>query len=253
MEIDVVILSYCASEETFLMNSNCVSSLLESEDAHTFNVILLESNKEFYALNFEYQNSIKVITPVEKFNYNKYLNIAIKYTKNEMICFCNNDLLFRKGWLTEILRIRHLHPEIQSFSPKDPDYKTVKDKFLDKDYYLGYEVGWQFFAACLLVERKIFQKTGLFDEKFDFYYQDYDFSMCLRKHNIIHALVTKANFSHVYRGKVKNEFTTMKKFNEDKELYHKKWGSQRMIGIKNRIARILIFLKLKFFLKILYS
>ncbi|MGZ4119021.1 MAG: glycosyltransferase family 2 protein, partial [Bacteroidia bacterium] len=225
----------------------------ESETDHSFNVIVMESNKDFYKTGYKYPYPVKIVIPEEKFNYNRFLNIAIRQTNNEMICLCNNDLVFKKGWLSEILRVKKLRPDIQSFSPKDPDYKTVKDKFLDRDYYLGYEVGWEFFAACLLLERKVFEKTGLFDEAFDFYYQDYDFSMCLRKHNILHALITKANFSHVYTGKVKNDFTTMEKLERDKRLYHKKWGSQRMIGIKNRLAKILISLKLNFLLKYLYS
>jgi GT2 family glycosyltransferase len=253
MEIDIVILSLCATEETFVMNSNCISSLMKSETEHSFNVLVMESNKDFLKTGFAYSYPVKVIIPKDKFNYNKFLNIAIKQTNNEMICLCNNDLVFKKGWLSEILHLKKLRPDIQSFSPKDPDYKTIKNKFLDKDYYLGYEVGWEFFAACLLVERKVFEKTGLFDENFDFYYQDYDFSMCLRKHNIKHALVTRANFSHVYTGRVKNEFTTMEKLNRDKEMYHRKWGSQRMIGIKNRIAKVLIYLRLDFALKHLYS
>ncbi|MCW3082860.1 MAG: putative glycosyltransferase [Bacteroidetes bacterium] len=253
MQIDVVILSLCATEETFIMNSNCISSLMESETEHTFNVIVMESNKEFLKTGYQYPYPVQVIIPQEKFNYNKFLNIAIKQTNNEMICLCNNDLVFKKGWLTQILRIKKLRPGIQSFSPKDPDYKTVKGKFMDHDYYLGYEVGWEFFAACLLLERKVFEKTGFFDEKFDFYYQDYDFSMCLRKHSILHALVTKANFSHVYTGRVKNDFTTMEKLDRDKALYHQKWGSQRMIGIKNRLARVLHFFNLNFAVKLLYS
>ncbi|MGZ4035452.1 MAG: glycosyltransferase family 2 protein [Bacteroidia bacterium] len=253
MQIDVVIFSLCATDETFAMNSDCISSLMESETDHSFNVIVMESNKDFYKTGYKYPYPVKIVIPEEKFNYNRFLNIAIRQTNNEMICLCNNDLVFKKGWLSEILRVKKLRPDIQSFSPKDPDYKTVKDKFLDRDYYLGYEVGWEFFAACLLLERKVFEKTGLFDEAFDFYYQDYDFSMCLRKHNILHALITKANFSHVYTGKVKNDFTTMEKLERDKRLYHKKWGSQRMIGIKNRLAKILISLKLNFLLKYLYS
>jgi GT2 family glycosyltransferase len=255
MEIDVVILSLCKTEDTFKMNSNCISSLLVSEEVHTFNIIVMESNKDFYDLGLDYGKSVRVIIPEEKFNYNKFLNIAIKSTTNSMICFCNNDLLFKKGWLSEILRIKNDHPEIQSFSPKDPEYKTVKNKFLGRDYFLGYEVGWQYFAACHLIERKVFEKTGLFDEQFDFYYQDNDFAMCLRKHNILHALVTNSNVTHVVinNGKVKNEFTTMEKLNRDKERFHQKWGSQRIIGIKNRIAKILLLFKADFALKYLYS
>jgi len=237
------------------MNSDCISSLLSSEKEHRFNVIIMESNKDFYALGFDYNLPVTIIIPEEKFNYNKFLNIAIRKTGNSMICFCNNDLLFSKGWLSEIIRIKSKYPEIRSFSPKDPEYKTIKNKFKDEDHYIGYEVGWQYFAACHLIERSVFDETGLFDEQFDFYYQDNDFAMCLRKYGILHALVTHSNVTHVIEtnGKVKNEFTTMKKLNADKELFHKKWGSQRIIGIKNRVSGILMFFGLKSVLKKLYS
>lgn len=254
MQIDVVILSLCLNRETFQMNDDCISSLFDSEDKHEFNVVVMESNKNFHDLGFRYKHPVTIIIPEERFNYNRFLNIAIKNTNNSMICFCNNDLLFKKGWLSEILRIKDKYPQIQSFSPKDPEYKTVKNKFIGEDHYLGYEVGWHFFAACFIIERKVFDKTGLFDEQFDFYYQDCDFAMCLRKHGIIHALVTQSNVTHVVEtnGKVRNEYTTMQKLEADKVLFHKKWGSQRMIGIKNRLAKGLIALRLNFILKYLY-
>ena len=48
MQIDVVILSLCAADETFIMNSDCISSLMESETEHAFNVIVMDRNKDFF-------------------------------------------------------------------------------------------------------------------------------------------------------------------------------------------------------------
>ena len=48
-----------------------------------------------------------------------------------------------------------------------------------------------------MVERNLFEKIGMLDEKFDFYYSDNDYSMLLYKNQIKHALCTKSQVKHL--------------------------------------------------------
>ena len=45
MEVDVIILSYTKNDGYYGMTKECIESILNSEDEHTFNIIVMESDK----------------------------------------------------------------------------------------------------------------------------------------------------------------------------------------------------------------
>lgn len=232
---DIIILSYCNDAEIFEMNCNCIKSLIESETKHQFNIVIIESNKNFGKLDFKYDYTIDLLIPEYEFNFNKFLNIGIKHTNNQLICFCNNDLIFEKNWYSEILKVKQQNSKIQSFCPVNPGFNDVKPK----DYYLGHRVRKEFVGNCFLIERKVFETIGLFDEQFEFYQQDDDFAMILRKYDIIHALVPASKVIHLGAKTNRSGFGYGERIETDRKKYHKKWGSQRLIAYKNRLMSIL--------------
>src|SRR5689334_11461577 len=108
MHIDVIILSRCISENDFAINCQCIKSLIESEKEIHFDIHVIESNPEFDYTKFSYSfPNVKVVIPKENFNYNRFLNIGLENSKNDLVAFCNNDLIFNKGWLSEIIRVKN--------------------------------------------------------------------------------------------------------------------------------------------------
>ena len=99
VSIDVVILSYAKNDYLKGLTDQTIATLMDSEDPAKiyFNVIVIESDKKLQPYQFENSTTIY---PVEKFGFNKYLNIGIKETSNKYICLANNDLIFHKGWAT---------------------------------------------------------------------------------------------------------------------------------------------------------
>ena len=72
--VDVIILSYCNDEECFRINYNCINSLLASEEAFSFNIIIIESNKHFTNMGYHYHfPNVRVIIPSTDFNFNRFL------------------------------------------------------------------------------------------------------------------------------------------------------------------------------------
>lgn len=195
--IDFVILSYAKSEKLRNLTQNCIESLYNSEnkDSFSFNIFVLESYKG--AKPYSFQNT-QTLFPEETFGYNKYLNIGYRVTSGDYICFCNNDLIFHKGWATEIFKIVDSHQEIGCFCPIDPWlHKQYVDLQLDQSFIFGYEKMKHFTGWFFLVKRSVLVTTGLFDEKFKFWYCDDDFIQTLKTFEIPNVLVPRSKVSHL--------------------------------------------------------
>ena len=246
MELDVIILSHCANEACFRVNNACIESLINSENKITFNILIIESFPGFSTKGFTYAfPNVTVITPLEQFNFNRFLNIGLSRSKNEWVLFSNNDVLFHESWLTEILNVRKKHPQIRSFCPFDRNsaYLAWKD-FNQKPFHLGYEVPVEFVGWCFLTERDIFNQLGEFDEQFDLYFQDNDFALTLKKHSILHAMVPASFVEHIGGYTTGNpDASHTAKYAEDKNKFLKKWKKSKPGSIKHRLITILNKLK----------
>lgn len=271
LSLNVIILSNTVNKAIYEMTLNCIDSLLKSEEGSEgiqIDVLLVESNGNYLQKGFSYPDYVTVIVPEGRFNFHKFLNIGIRQSNHDFIALCNNDLIFQEYWFSEILKVQKHNTEIMSFSPIDPDSAFTSGKmFQKKEYLLGYQVRKHIAGWCLVADKELFNKIGLLDERFDFYYADDDYSMTLRKHNIKHALVAKSKVIHL-GGKVTKEtnnpkespnlefdlFKDLPKYlyrpgykwilNNEKMLdahikFHEKWGGIQAIAIKNRLTNVL--------------
>lgn len=158
-------------------------------------ILLIESNKD---ASYNYTDCVTVIKPCISFNFHKYLNIGIRNSEAEYIALCNNDLLFDRYWLVEILKIKQKNPRFLSFSPIDYQYFGTPEEHFPSNvgYYEGYTIRTLLPGWCIVVARSVFDRIGYLDEQFDFYYADNDYSMTLRKYNIPHAMIPRSHVRH---------------------------------------------------------
>ena len=279
MKLSAIILSRTDTQELFEMTKICIQSLLDSETEIDFEVIIVESNKQYLESGFQYNDFAKVIVPHEKFNFHQFLNIGIASATGDFMALCNNDLIFHKGWFSEILKVSEKHKDILSFSPSEEQgADTVKD------FLIGYKVKQQLKGWCIVVKKELFKKIGPLDETFSFYYADNDYGMTLKYHNLKHALVYQSYVEHLEKKstqaatpnqELKQRLIEKHKvpkylleaqydyiFGSESILldflkFHHKWGSPKIIYRKNRIADLLLKYKLgffnRFFLKINFA
>lgn len=272
IKLSVVILSKTINNSIFEMTKCCFTTLLDSEKENKnldIEIILVESNKDYIKYGFSYDDNIKIIIPDFEFNFHKFLNIGISAASGDYIALCNNDLIFGKNWFSEMLKIKETNPEISSFSPYDEGSNRLpKDIILTNEFVKGYELQKEMTGWCFVVENIIFKKIGKLDETFNFYFADNDYAMCLRKHNVQHALICKSYVTHL-RGKVTEEvikidfdFIKTLRFNRNKIpkyvlkgnmlqilndekmidgviKFHQKWGHRRTIKLKLLIIEYL--------------
>jgi GT2 family glycosyltransferase len=248
MTVDVILLSFCKDDEHYALNKNCIESLLSSETGIEFNIVILESNQNWAQANYVYPwPKVTVIVPLENFNFNRFLNIGIQQTSQELVVLANNDLVFHKNWLTEILKIRKINPAILSFCPFDRTSIYLSwNKFKKRQYIPGYRVPIELVGWCIVIDRTALAKIGNLDESFDLYFQDNDFANTLKQNKVPHALVPASFVEHLGGAttRIKDPSGT-EKYAHDKEKFLKKWGHLENKGLKQKLATLFHSIKRK--------
>lgn len=214
MKISVIILSYAIDEDVYRMNCRAIESLFASEEWELTNereisnlqspisnvkssleVLLIESNRE---AKYTYDSRVRVMVPEENFGFHRFFNIGLEQTSGEFVAFCNNDIVFQKGWWSAIMKVKKEHPRFMCFSPVDSSYPMMAEEIATgKEYTIGWENKRHFAAWCFVWERKVFKTIGLFDEIFDFYSADDDELQTLHYWAIPNVLVTGSEVKHL--------------------------------------------------------
>jgi len=192
--IDVIILSYAKDENIIKMNNDCINSLLNSTTNYNFNIILVETDDSKHIYE---QKEVTVLQPNLKFNYNKFLNIGSKECKNDWVLISNNDTLYHKNFLEKMFEAHNYDNEILSMSPMDDDWHLHKNIDKNIQIYYGHRVPYEITGWSIFLHKSVLKKIGDFDEQFDFWYQDNDYSNSLIKNKIKHALITNSKVTHL--------------------------------------------------------
>lgn len=239
-EVDVIMLALTLDREVWEMNTEAIRSLRASEPNIRFNVLVLESNRDWPAMGLSYDAETQVHIPDADFNFNRYNNIGREMTKADWVVFANNDVVFHPGWCSAMFSAVEKDPNLVCLCPMDPKSPhTPPGTFPEGiDYQVGYMVRSSFTGWCFMVRRDVFDKTGPFDERFEYYYADDDFVMTLRKHALLNAVVPSAHVNHLaHITSKKAGFDISGKFKKAQSVFHAKWGAQRMIAWKNRLVK----------------
>lgn len=198
MKVDVIILSLTNSPILHGMTQNAINSLHNSEKDIEFNVILVESNKEWTPEEYPYHLVDKILIPESEFNYNRYCKIGVQHCRNEWVALCNNDLIFHPGWFSEILRTHKYTDGIfNSYTPWNP-YEEWHYRLMggDFDVFEGYRTSYEVGGWCLVTKRELLNKIDLSD-RVNFWYSDNIYIDEMRKIGVRHALVRNSRVSHI--------------------------------------------------------
>ena len=203
MEIDIVILANTSDLAHYGMTCRAITSLNYSNTNNNIGKIVVVESVEYDKIKSDGYHygfpRCSTIHPEQKFNYNQFLNIGISECSSDWLLLCNNDIKFHHSWLDHMTTAVGFHPEILSFSPKTPSWHLHMD-LPNSGILEGYQVSKHICGWCILVHRSVIEKCELFDEQFEFWYQDNDYAMTLQSKGIRHALVCDSIVDHVVSG-----------------------------------------------------
>lgn len=231
-KINVIILANTLSENHFKMTQRCINSFLaDSGNSLIRKIIVVESNHN-HSFGSYANDTVIVLQLKPKFNYNQYLNIVLKFIKDsslseELVCISNNDVEVKSGCLSNIVHQFNVDKNLKSASPVDRTWHNNSYSIFPADnaVYYGYTVTQHLLGFCIFARTSIFDIIGSFDERFYFYHQDNDYSMCLKTNNLKHALLTG---SHIQHGHDKPESgvsmrETYAELAKSEVIFNKKW------------------------------
>jgi len=268
MRLAAIILTKTSTDEVFGMTLDCAESLVNKANSSIFDISVTVVESEQVPVGV-YPSWIRYLAINEPFNFNRFFNVGIEETgAHDWYLLCNNDLLFDDDWLYEIERVIREIPKIKSLSPISPTCREQQRYLSDgagTRVVYGYARRDQLSGWCLMISHEALTKIGPLDERFRFYFADDDYALCLRRHNIEHALVPRSRVFHLEDRKVSQSqphkpkdisstprYLRKEKYEwimESEEMlsgfvqFQEKWGDYRVLSGK-RTLHDLLFLKL---------
>ena len=218
MKLGIVILNFNGLEDTL----ECIKSIKKLNNTTILVVDNASTDKSKEVL--EKISGVRLIINKINLGFSGGNNVGIRYcleNKFDLMLVLNNDTLLADSTIEELLRGTKAADII---SPKiyfAKNYEFHKDRYKEKDlgkviWYAGGNIDWQNVigghigvdevdngqfdqarevdfttGAAMLVKREVFEKIGLFDERYFLYLEDMDF--CVR--------AKKAGFKIMYEPK----------------------------------------------------
>ncbi|MET3698880.1 GT2 family glycosyltransferase [Bacillus oleivorans] len=179
----------------------CLKSINANTNGVDYEVIIADdmSSDQTTEINKFFQN-IRVIRDGINKGFIKNCNTAASYAKGKYLLFLNNDTEVQKDWLKNLVELMESDQKIgivgaqliypngnlqeagsiifndgsclgygRGANPELPEYSYVREV-----YYCS--------GACLLINKELFNKAGMFDEQFQpAYYEEVDLSMKIRE------------------------------------------------------------------------
>jgi len=220
MDLSIIIVSF--NVKNLLIN--CLNSIFHSGDNFLKEIILIDNNSEDGSREYINEltrlqiNGLKIKTVLNKKNlgFARAVNQGIRLAKGKYILLLNPDTQVKKDSLEKLINFANTHPEAGAIGAQlvNPDNSIQPSVYhfpscwrAILEFWLGKKGAYEKYVpsenkalvvdavtgAAMLILRKIFEKVGLFDERYFMYFEDLDF--CRR--------VKRAGFKVYYLPEVK--------------------------------------------------
>ena len=246
-KIAIVILDYKNKKDTI----SCIASLedLILTDISLSVILVNNDTEQVYSPGmFPSSFSLQVINNTTNTGFAGGNNTGIYYALSEQadyILLLNNDTIVDGSLLIELVKVLEQDPGIGLVSPKiyfEKGHEFHKEKYRKSDlgnviWYAGGIMDWknilgrhrgvdeldhgQYDAiqktdfatgCCMLFRSDVIRKTGVFDEKYFFYYEDSDLNERVKKKKYTVLYVPKATVWHKNAGSTGGSGSTLQDY-----------------------------------------
>ena len=182
--------------------------------------------------------NVKIVKNRKNLGYSSAVNLGFKETKGDYIVPLSSDMLiFKKDWLKILVQVleseksigmvrpmfmRYDNPEISESNVYDGKKNTG---FGVKDVGQFPELVEKKWVGNAIIKREVFEKIGLYDERFFLYFEDLDFSRRARKAGYKLLIATRSKILHKRGGTIRRFSKLRRKyyFYSSKLKYILKW------------------------------
>ena len=186
MTYDLIIVSQSSHQELIANTQNAIDSCISEGQV---NVILIETGQPY-----RYEHVDKWIEYNGEFNYNRALNMGLKYRKSDIQILANNDIIFQPGWS----RIGGLMRANGYLSASALSNDKRQSCFQHGMYaYEGYGVGFHLSGWCIFCDSRLWDVIGQLDERYKFWFSDNAYADQLQAVGVKHAIICNVFVSHL--------------------------------------------------------
>ncbi len=242
---DIIILTW----NKLAVTKECLKSLLSSRaPSLPMRLVVIDNNSSDGTK--DYLSSLKdtpncrfeIVLNKENRGFVRGMNQGLKLSTAPYVCLANNDLIFTKGWLEEIISIFERYSDIGILNPNSnnlgisPPAQIPLAGFAEdlRNRYKGVFMEMPFcIGFCMVIKREVIDKVGGLSEEFaPMFFEDTDYSMKAQKAGY---LIGVAKGSYVWH----KEHTSLEQldseekeacFLEKRETFLKKWGKTLRIA-----------------------
>lgn len=160
--------------------------------------------------------------------WNEGIRVALKEDAS-IIGIINNDLIFTAGWDTGLINFFNRSGS-QVFCPyidrqKLKGHEKRAEKFVKRNRFRTRE---RLHSEAMFFTREVFEKTGLFDERYFASYEDTDYFLRLREQGI-HPVSTGASVVWHGEGVSSRRHLPSKVEIESREKFFNKWKAENIL------------------------
>jgi GT2 family glycosyltransferase len=177
MRCDIIIPVWNLKDYT----ERCVESIIKNTD-YPYRLIIIDNGSERETK--EYLESLRLdsrlpgyilIRNEENLGYTHATNEGIEASDAEYVCLHNNDTIVMKGWLTEMVKVAELSPEIGIVNPASNNLGHRKPWYMSLEAYAErrrriYPARYIEMATaigfCYLIKREVINKIGILKEDY---------------------------------------------------------------------------------------
>ena len=202
MTYDLIIVSSSTHKDLIRYTQQAIDTCCSEGEV---NVILVETGQPY-----KYKDVNRYIEYNGEFNYNRALNMGLKYARSDFQILANNDIIFHPGWskIGDIMRVNHY------LSASALSNDSRQKWFRRGDYaYEGYFIGWQLAGWCIFTDKALWNKIGKLSERHTFWFSDNVYGEQLKAEGIPHALICSVHVDHIGSQ-------TLKKLDSRKQLLY---------------------------------
>jgi GT2 family glycosyltransferase len=226
-DLSVIIVNH--NRQSFLIQT--LSSVSRSLSSLNHEVIVVDNASSDGSLAAVKQDfpSVKRIALSQNVGFARANNAGVRQSSGKYLFLLNNDTFVPRDAIQKLLELKKEHPEFGIVAPivLHPDKKLQlswgRDLHLFSEVFLKYFANrwyaWQFkrkggkisrnvdwvSGACFLIERKLYEKIGGFDENFFLYVEDADLCRRIRLLGYTIHLTSEAWIIH-YQGQSVSQY-----------------------------------------------
>ncbi len=248
--------------------TSCLKSLEFEIQNLKFEVIVVDNGSTDESLKVVNNFKVKLIKNKKNLGFAKGNNIGIKQAKGEYIMLLNSDTVVKQGAIETLVNFLEKNPKT-AISP----LLLLPDGSKQNDYYMRLPNLWQVFlyhnrflrpltmrfalnklivqkpkkepfevdqlpGTALLASSLVWQKVGLLDEDFNFFFEDVDWCWRAKKAGVKRMVVPQSEITHVGGA----SWQKRKKENKTK-FYYQFFSSMLLFVRKNYPLKAHFFFK----------